>query len=395
MGKGQELRASVNYSSYSKSVELGFTEPYLFDRNIALGGDLYRRDFSSFGFGLGGNRQTSYKQISTGLQLRTGVPITEFLSLAGRYGLSQDKVTLDLNNPIFFSDPDGDGPLPPECVAGIYLCDSLGSRITSSIGYSLAYDNTDNRIRPTRGNRFVLNQDFAGLGGSVRYLRTRANAAKYFRPTGSFVLALSAEAGYIHSFEDPRTPTSDPVRIIDRFFLGEPQIRGFDIRGVGPRVQRFVFAGNDAPDFTNRETLQRDDALGGRFIYNARAEVDIPLGSGLRELGLRPSVFVDAGAVFGLRDPLTTSLLQCAPPAGSGSNLVTVPVGQACPAGFNPAGGFVERYVGDSPKPRVSVGFGVNWNSPFGPFRIDIAKALTKVEGDDTKLITFNVGTAF
>jgi hypothetical protein len=41
------------------------------------------------------------------------------------------------------------------------------------------------------------------------------------------------------------------------------------------------------------------------------------------------------------------------------------------------------------------VGAGVNWNSPFGPFRIDIAKALTKAEGDDTKLLTFNVGTAF
>jgi outer membrane protein insertion porin family len=397
MGKGQELRASVNYSSYSKSLELGFTEPYLFDRNIALGGDLYRRDFSSFGFGTGGDRQTTYKQVSTGLQLRTGVPITEFLSLAGRYGLSEDKVTLDRG--LFFTDPDGDGPLPAECdpnrSGSRYLCEAIGTRVTSSIGYSLAYDSTDNRLRPTRGNRFVLNQDFAGLGGSVRYLRTRANAAKFIRPTGNFVLALSAEGGYIHSFEDPRTPTSDPVRIIDRFFLGEPQIRGFDIRGVGPRVQRFSFTGSDAPDFSDRQTLIRDDALGGRFIYNARAEVDLPLGSGLRELGLRPSLFVDAGAVFGLRDPETTSLLDCAPPAGSTSGVVTVPVGQACPTGFTAAGGFVERYVGDSAKPRVSVGFGVNWNSPFGPFRIDIAKALTKVEGDDTKLITFNVGTAF
>jgi outer membrane protein insertion porin family len=285
MGKGQELRAAVNYSSYSKSLELGFTEPYLFDRNIALGADIYRRDFSSFGFGTGGNRQTSYKQISTGLQLRTGVPITEFLSLAGRYGLSQDKVTLDQNNPDFFNDPDGSGPQPVQCVAGLFLCESLGSRITSSIGYSLAYDSTDNRLRPTRGNRFVLNQDFAGLGGSVRYLRTRANAAKYFRPVGNLILSVSGEGGYIHSFEDPRTPTSDPVRIIDRFFLGEPQIRGFDIRGVGPRVQRFGVTGTNPPDFTDRKTLQADDALGGRAYYLARAEVEIPLSSGLRELG--------------------------------------------------------------------------------------------------------------
>ena len=56
---------------------------------------------------------------------------------------------------------------------------------------------------------------------------------------------------------------------------------------------------------------------------------------------------------------------------------------------------FQEFYVGDTPKPRVSVGFGVNWISPFGPFRIDIAKALITAEGDDTKLFTFNVGTAF
>ncbi len=56
---------------------------------------------------------------------------------------------------------------------------------------------------------------------------------------------------------------------------------------------------------------------------------------------------------------------------------------------------FKEAFFADSPKPRVSVGFGINWNSPFGPFRIDIAKALVKVKGDNTKLITFNVGTQF
>jgi hypothetical protein len=57
--------------------------------------------------------------------------------------------------------------------------------------------------------------------------------------------------------------------------------------------------------------------------------------------------------------------------------------------------GFFESFLGDTPRPRVSIGFGVNWNSPFGPFRIDIAKALVKSKGDDDKLITFNVGTAF
>src|SRR3546814_10881562 len=66
-GKGQELRASVDYSSYSKSVNLGFTEPYMFDRNIALGGDVFRRDYNSFNYiGQGRDRNTTYEQTTTG-----------------------------------------------------------------------------------------------------------------------------------------------------------------------------------------------------------------------------------------------------------------------------------------------------------------------------------------
>ena len=54
-----------------------------------------------------------------------------------------------------------------------------------------------------------------------------------------------------------------------------------------------------------------------------------------------------------------------------------------------------EVFVGDSPSPRISVGFGVNWNSPFGPFRIDVSRVLKKQLGDDTKVFSFNVGTQF
>jgi outer membrane protein insertion porin family len=52
-------------------------------------------------------------------------------------------------------------------------------------------------------------------------------------------------------------------------------------------------------------------------------------------------------------------------------------------------------FLGNSAKPRLSIGIGVNWVSPFGPLRIDIAKALLKQKGDDTKVFNFNVGTQF
>jgi outer membrane protein insertion porin family len=117
--------------------------------------------------------------------------------------------------------------------------------LTSSIGYTLLYDDRDNRIRPTRGQSFGISQDFAGLGGDVKYVKTRINADKFWKPFGNFVFGLSLEGGYIHPLED-RGLTSegiDDVRLTDRFYLGEPQMRGFDIRGVGPRVQRVFFEG--------------------------------------------------------------------------------------------------------------------------------------------------------
>ena len=56
---------------------------------------------------------------------------------------------------------------------------------------------------------------------------------------------------------------------------------------------------------------------------------------------------------------------------------------------------FQEVFLGNSASPRVSIGIGANWNSPFGPLRIDIAHALRSEPGDKTKLFTFNVGTQF
>jgi len=421
-GLGQQLQASVNYSSYSKSIELGFTEPYLFDRNISVGGSIYRRDLNSFNF-INNDRRTTFQQVTTGLQLNAGVPLTEFMSFFARYSINFDDVTLDRDIYYFGDECD---PL----VAGRYLCDALGNRTTSLLGYTLAYDDRDNRLRPTRGQSLSLSQDFAGLGGSVKYVRTRLNGSKHFNLGSRFILNLSAEGGYIYPFGGRPTPTSDKVRLTDRFFLGEPQMRGFDIRGVGPRVIRYGVDNSDPANPIvvtdgNSDRGQIDDALGGRAYYQGRIELDIPLGTGAKEMGLRPSIFVDVGSVFSVRRPTLTTLANFretdanAPGFGLTKSLCrnattgvtqfatetfTTPTGgvptgtgqyTTCPTDFSRLDPFEERFFGDTWMPRVSIGAGVNWNSPFGPFRIDFAYALRKEEGDDTKRFSFNVGTQF
>jgi outer membrane protein insertion porin family len=113
---------------------------------------------------------------------------------------------------------------------------------------------------------------------------------------------------------------------------------------------------------------------------------------------------MDVGALWGLRAPALSEVPpgspatfpHCVDTAGTSvqqdATATTCPAGQTFVSGVNP---FKEFFLGNTPRPRVSIGIGINWNSPFGPFRIDIAKALITAPGDNTKLLTFNVGTAF
>ena len=130
-------------------------------------------------------------------------------------------------------------------------------------------------------------------------------------------------------------------------------------------------------------------------------------------MGLRPSIYLDVGAVFGGRTPTLVDTCAAANAAstacdagtrqytdGSGNllyldadgNSTTTNTGSPYTYALS---AYRETYSGNSASPRVSIGVGVNWNSPFGPLRIDVAKALLKQPGDDTKLVTFNIGGQF
>ncbi|WP_374528753.1 outer membrane protein assembly factor BamA [Novosphingobium sp.] len=410
-GRGQTVGLSLSYSNYSKSAEVSFTEPYLFDRNISLGVNVYRRDLNSFNY-YNASRNNLYSQSTTGFQVRAGIPLTEYVSAVGSYTLNLDDITIDQTQ--YFSTRQN--PPLSECdplLAGRYLCDAIGKRTSSILGLSLIYDSLDNRMHPSRGRSMAVTAEFAGLGGSVKYGRVRVNAAQYYPIGKGFIFSLRGEGGAIKPFGSYGNAALgiDGVRLTDRFYLGEPTIRGFDIRGVGPRIVRKTYDTATGTFSSDRNTWV-DDSLGGKYYYLGHAELEIPLGSGAKELGLRPSIFVDAGAVWGITTPKIQPLtlpytMVCNGTVSSGfvsaaAGSTTLPSLPTLPAtcvatGDGIAGGtpFQEFFLGNSPKPRISVGIGVNWNSPFGPFRIDFAKVLTSVDGDDRKAFTFNVGTQF
>ena len=178
-------------------------------------------------------------------------------------------------------------------------------------------------------------------------------------------------------------------------------MRGFDIRGIGPRVKRILY--NLDGSFIEDDKDGVTDAIGGRAYYMGRIELEIPVSANIRSLGLRPAAFIDIGSVFKVKKPNLTNIgIICSPVFGSvGLETVILPPGSLCQglagpeSSYDRSAGFTEVFLGNSAKPRLSVGVGVNWNSPFGPLRIDIAKALLKQEGDETKFFSFNVGTQF
>jgi outer membrane protein insertion porin family len=415
-GRGQTVGLSLNYSQFSRSAQISFTEPYVFDRNISAGIDIYRRDFNSFNF-QNRERNTTFEQATTGFSARLGVPLTEYMSLIGSYTLNYENVSLDEN--LFFSDLNGDGTLECDPLrAGRFLCDAIGKRLSSIVGATLNYNSLNSRIRPTQGRSVSLTGEFAGLGGDVRYARFRGRAQQFWGLGRSgFVFSLLAEGGTIIPFQD-RGAGVDDVLLTDRFFLGDPQIRGYRIRGVGPRIltRRSVLDEFNRPVlddqgnvvFITERRQVRDDAIGGRNYYLGRAELEIPLGSGARELGLRPSIWVDVGALWRVERPvLTDNTAGIAITDEAGNPLFQNPItadittDEFRPDGLpnlrliQPNSNFREFFFGDTPSPRITAGIGVNWNSPFGPFRIDFAQSIRKVEGDDEQRFTFNVGTQF
>jgi len=109
--------------------------------------------------------------------------------------------------------PDPAAVLNPQTAS---LCSQAveGGRITSSLGYTFSWDRRNDPIEPTRGFDMRLSQDFAGLGGDAKYLRSEITANTYYGIFKDVIASGRFSGGYIQGFGN------DPIQINDRFFKG-------------------------------------------------------------------------------------------------------------------------------------------------------------------------------
>ncbi len=315
MGRGQYLKVAVSGGASQQSYNLSFTEPYFLGRRLAAGFDLYKQSYKD-------TDARDYDYDRVGGTLRFGLPITEEISFNPYYTLEQKKLS---NYDLY-----GTATASP----GVTEAVDEGSTIKSAVGYSLVYNSVDNLTLPTDGLYAKFQQEFAGAGGDVRFIRSTIDARYYHElyPTWGLVGMIKVGAGHIQGIG------GDDVRLLDAFYQGGETIRGFATAGYGPRDK------------------VSGESLGGKSYVNATAELQFPLPY-LDSVGLSGAVFADAGTLFGSD-------------AQKGS------------------------FYGDE-SIRSSIGAGIVWASPFGRLRVDYGYALTKESYDDTQQLRFGAATNF
>jgi outer membrane protein insertion porin family len=320
-GRADNLKASIEASFITRLAQLSFTDPYFMDRELAAGFDIYTSE-TNF-------EQTSFQSNVTAFVLRLGFPISEYSTVILRYTYKIEDVL-----------PYAGAPLDVQLAAG--------AGHGSIIGYTYGYNDLDDYRKPTTGWTFNFGQEFAGFGGSLKYISTNMNFATYTPLGSTMVGSLAGRFGYITGYDGSLVPFNE------RFFDGGDTFRGFALAGVGSRdIAAFDYAG----------------VLGNTVRAIGTASVRFP-SLVPESYGIGLSLFTDFGTV-GRLDNISSRICTGAQFSGSGT----------C--------------VKDNLAFRGSAGISVQWKSPFGPVQIDIALPYAKTGYDRPQILHFSTATGY
>ena len=342
VGTGIDANLSGVLAQRETQIDLSATDPYFLDQNLVAGFDIFRTS---------NNNQSisQYDENRTGATLRLGYQINDHLSQALAYSFV-DRDVYNVAN-----------------TASLYIQNEAGGSTLSQIGQTLTLDYRDSRTDPHTGFVIRYGLDFAGVGGSAKYVRNKIDTTYYIpldRYTGNsdWGIAISAGGGYLDNL-------GRRENLIDRFFLGGDNLRGFQSAGAGPHSLPIQATATGVP------TNFGGDSVGGRLIYTQSTELRFPLPISA-DLGLSGRTFVDVGGLADVR----SSGLQFAKDV----NGTVIP------------GGVQQNLTGaNTLSPRVGTGVGVSWRTPFGLINIDLAEAVLKKKYDQTQFFRFGFGTRF
>ena len=288
LGRGESLTLSMSAGSRAQNYSLAFSEPFLFDRNITGGFNVFRQDVRYIG---------QFTQKTAGTVLTMGFPLSGFSRMFANYSYQRVRVT-EINELYSRTDVLQRNP---------FLRDSLligqdGERVISKVVPSYVYNTVDQPIFPTTGKRFTTSLDLAGLGGNTNFYKPMVEGVWYLRHASRLTLGMRGQAEYIHPFSG-----SKELPIFEKLFLGgEYSVRGFDIRTIGPidPINGLVLGGNKSLLFNVEEQLTIAGPVRLIAFYDAGEVQPGPVLQG-------PSPFVpDGGSIATVVKPGTSFNLK-------------------------------------------------------------------------------------
>jgi len=241
LGRGLRLDLSGSLGGSRTVYRIGLLDPYFLDRDLALGFDVYDTE----------REWTDFDRKTTGGDIKLGLPITDDIRSFFIYRFEKKDIT----------DVDDD--------ASWIIQEQEGKHTLSSITASLTRNTTDFRPDPSRGNISELAIEYAGLGGTERFVKYTADHRYFYPLPWGMVFSIHGQLGYIQEMGGKSIPLDE------RFFLGGMNsLRGFETREVGPRD-------SETGDFTggNKEA-----------VFNF--ELTFPL---IKDMKMKGLVFFDTG----------------------------------------------------------------------------------------------------
>jgi len=237
LGLGETLSVQASLGSRQRDLVFGFTEPYLFDRPIQAGFQVYTRKTSydqarQYAIATGQNLNLpsaylqnlqNYSQSSTGLSLSISYPLRRsFKRLGISYSFDRSSlVAVSSASKLLFENLNFSGITGPNALNGI---------ITSKITPSFTMNTLDAAYAPHHGKSLFIGGEFAGLGGTVHTIRPIIQYKQFFPvQKRRNAIGYNVQASFITGYSGIVAPP------FERAYLGgENDIRGFDIRTISP-----------------------------------------------------------------------------------------------------------------------------------------------------------------
>lgn len=216
-GAGQRFGMNLRLGSERTDFSVSLVEPWFMDRQLALGGELFYRDFQFF--------SDFFEQTNAGGSVYLRKPMGENSSLKLEYRLEQVQIELEPSVATLSAASVNKGG-PPSL-----LLPEEGEYLRSALVLNYLYDSRNAVIETRSGEKLDVGLSMAGtgLGGDVDILGLTIQGQKYWNFAWDSILSLNGELAFVDA-------TDGTVPIFDRLFLGgQGTLRGFEFRDLGPR----------------------------------------------------------------------------------------------------------------------------------------------------------------